>query len=273
MRPRRQISPLQATSGVGWRWAHLSGTTIRSSITCELMPRAAHTQRQQQGRADAAYRLSAHTDTGSRMQKVVGGMSRKPSHELRSFEPVSDITLLAAIDRAERHSPAEGVQRGQIAEHLGFAHVGGTTVGLRPQFERLTADGAIRCFHIGRGTWGLTSTGRKRLTRARRAGVAIDVPEATQHWRWRQARAEAAERIDDLREAFRGSLAAGQLLLEDEPAAGAWVELAERLQQQCMRLAAATYCLNEWIEPDGARADVDGVHRQLRNIDLANAVS
>jgi hypothetical protein len=51
----------------------------------------------------------------------------------------------------------------------------------------------------GNGVVGLTSTGRTRLARARRSGEALQLPEAPQHRRSREARAEAARQIDAVR--------------------------------------------------------------------------
>jgi hypothetical protein len=46
-----------------------------------------------------------------------------------------------------------------------------------------------------------------------------------------------------------------------------WFKLAPRLENDCWRLASATYCLREWPEPDDARADVDeGEFRGRRNV-------
>jgi hypothetical protein len=89
------------------------------------------------------------------------------------FEPVSDIQLLAAIDRAERHSQAEGVQQGRITEHLGVARSVSTTRKLRPQVERLVAAGAlVRSRRYGSNVWSLTPRGRERGSEssARRKG-------------------------------------------------------------------------------------------------------
>ncbi len=197
------------------------------------------------------------------------------SPELRSFEPVSDILVLAAIDRGERHSQVEGVQRAHIAGHLGFVHSAVTTRRLRPQVDALIAAGAVRRFQRGgSNVWGLTSSGRRRLTRARRAaGGSLGLPESPQHWKWRHARAEAAERFDGLRQEVRDSLKEAQSLLDDGQArADDWIGLSTRLQKRCARLGAATYRLHEWAEPDDMHADIDEPHRGLRQLDLVEIV-
>ena len=179
--------------------------------------------------------------------------------------------MLAAIDRGECHNQVEGVQRAHIAEHLGFVHSAVTTRRLRPQVDALIAAGAVRHFQRGgSNVWGLTSSGRRRLTLARRAaGGSLGLPEAPQHWKWRHARAEAAERFDGLRQEVRDSLKEAQSLLDDGQArADDWIELSTRLQSRCARLGAATYRLHEWAEPDDTHADTDEAHRRLRQLDL-----
>jgi DNA-binding transcriptional regulator PaaX len=172
------------------------------------------------------------------------------------------------INRAERHDQVEGVQRSHIAEHLGFAHRAATTLGLRSQLERLTEEGALRLSRrYGSGVFGLTRTGRARLTRARRAKETLELPEAPQHRKWREAHAQAARQLDNVREEIDGSLAEAQSLLADpDGRADAWVELSARLQRECLRIATAVYCANERAEPDDAHGDIDDAHRQLRKL-------
>lgn len=199
-------------------------------------------------------------------------MTPRPSPQLRRFEPVPDIHVLAAIDRAERHNQIEGVQRAHIAEHLGFVHSALTTRRLRPQIDALIEAGAVRRFQRGGSqVWGLTGSGRRRVARARRAaGGAPGLPESPQHWRWRQARVEAAEHIDGLRQEVRDALKEGLRMLDDpQVCAEGWMELSTRLQQRCARLGAAQYRLNEWREPDDMKADADEAHRRLRRIHIA----
>jgi hypothetical protein len=184
----------------------------------------------------------------------------------RPYTPVSDALLLDAIDRAERHDQVEGVQRSHIAEHLGFVHRAATTVGLRSQLERLTEEGALTLSRRhGNGVFGLTRTGRTRLIRARRVGEQLELPEAPQHRKWREARTEAARWIDTVHQEVGRSLAEAQSLVTDPDGRGdAWVELSARLQRECLQLATAVYCVHDWAEPDDADADIDKAHRQLR---------
>ena len=108
-------------------------------------------------------------------------------------------------------------------------------------------------------TWELTSAGRRRLQRARRAGSVPPLPESPQHRAWRDARTAAAQEIERFRASLRDRLDEAALLLEaDEPPhSDAWFELGEALQRACRRVASASHCLYEWVEPHDLRADVD----------------
>lgn len=192
-------------------------------------------------------------------------------NEPRPFEPVSDLQLLAAIDRAERHRRAAGVQRRSIADHLGFARGAFTTRKLDPQIEQLIADGhLVRSRRAGNRVWGLTAKGRRRLARARREGKDLALPEAPQHQTWREARDEASLRFGDFRGELEETLAEVQTLLanvEEPVAAATWAELSGRLRQQCAQLSWALHCMHEWAEPDDAHVDI-GVGRRLASLHL-----
>ena len=65
-----------------------------------------------------------------------------------------------------------GVPLVVIGQHLGFARAVVTTLGL--QVDELTSTGAVRHSSPGgKDVWGLTSVGRSRLMRARRAGKPL----------------------------------------------------------------------------------------------------
>jgi len=181
--------------------------------------------------------------------------------ELRRFEPVSDVLVLAAVERAERHRERQevGVWLPHIAAHLGFVAGSWTTRRLRPQLQALVSAGALSCSRRhGLVVWALTGAGRRRLGRARQAGEVGELPESPQHRQWRHARAAAGERIEGFREQARGFLdEAGWLLDAEHAPSDAWFELGERLARACRRMGSATYCLGEWREPDDARADID----------------
>ncbi len=180
--------------------------------------------------------------------------------ELRRFEPVSDAVVLAATERAERHhrGPVDGVTLGEVIEHLGFARVGWTTRSLRPQIETFLAAGVLVPFRrFGFDFLKLSTNGRRRLARARRAG-GIVLPESPQHRAWWHARQQAIEQVGVMRQLFREALDEADRLLSNEQAdSDAWYALAPRIFTTCNQLASVTYCLCEWPEPHDAHADHD----------------
>jgi hypothetical protein len=182
--------------------------------------------------------------------------------DLRPFEPVSDALVLAALDRAERHSPHGrdgGVSWDKLLGHLGFVHTSGTTRQLRPQADALAADGSVETAkRNGMPVLRLTHKGRARLARARRTRIALDLPEAPQHRLWRERRAAAGAYIDSARNQLASTLdEATRLFAESGGDSDAWFALGVKVRGHADLFAAATYQLNEWPEPDDTRADLD----------------
>jgi ribosome-binding protein aMBF1 (putative translation factor) len=195
----------------------------------------------------------------------------------RVDDVVPDVLVLAAVDRAERHRRAKvdppGVPVWGVFGHLGVAARSRRARTVRERLDELVATGALeRLRRHGTTVWSVTRAGRRRLSRARRAGRLPVLPESPQHRAWREARELAGERIDGFRVDILEELEhAGELLDADiavaagrvapevlgESTSDAWFEVAERLQHACRRLGSASYCLWEWQEPDDARADVD----------------
>jgi hypothetical protein len=182
--------------------------------------------------------------------------------DLTAVEPVSDVQILAAIDRAEAHDRNQIPDAGRwdIAAHLGFVHNSWTTRRLRPQMDALRAAGRIRDVRrLGLDLVALTSTGRRALGKARSAGE-VSLPESPQHRIWRHSRTVAGDRIDGFHQALRVSVTElGALLDAGQTSSDAWFTFGKRLSAECRRLGSATYCLSEWAEPDDAAADVDEV--------------
>jgi hypothetical protein len=182
--------------------------------------------------------------------------------DLTAVEPVSDVQILAAIDRAEAHDRNQIPDAGRwdVAAHLGFVHNSWTTRRLRPQIDALRTAGRIRNVRrCGLDLVALTSTGRRALRKARSAGEAA-LPESPQHRIWRHSRTVAGDRIDGFRDALRASVTElGALLDAGQTPSDAWFTVGKRLSAECKRLGSATYCLSEWAEPDDAAADVDEV--------------
>jgi ribosome-binding protein aMBF1 (putative translation factor) len=181
---------------------------------------------------------------------------------MSSTETVPDPLVLAAIDRAERHDPHDrsGVPVWRVYDHLSIAKRSGPARRVRARLDALeTAGSVVRSRRHGTPTWALTSTGRRRLTLARRAGNVRELPESPQQRAWRDAKTTAALEIDRFLSRLRDALDDAARLLDSSPAvtSDAWFELGERLHRDCRRVGSATYCLREWNEPDDTRPDVD----------------
>ena len=192
-----------------------------------------------------------HTSEKLRSSAPAGAAARRGV----SLDSLGGMLVLAAIERAERHEESADVSLVVIGQHLGFVRAAGTT--LRLQVDELTSAGAVRHSSPGgKDVWGLTSAGRKRLMRARRAGTPLVLPESPRHREWRDARGRAAVEIDQLREQLRDALLTASELLEGRSArAEEYLALARPLPRQIARLARAIYALEEWEEPDDACSD------------------
>jgi len=143
---------------------------------------------------------------------------------------------------------------------MGFIYNGAATRQLRPRLDGLLAAGALtHARRHGLKMWVLTSTGRRRLARARRTEGLVRLPESPQHRVWRHSRESAANRIGEYESDLRALVdEAGALLFSGERArSDRWLCLANRLQQAAKNLGVAAYCLREWPEPDDDRADID----------------
>jgi hypothetical protein len=140
--------------------------------------------------------------------------------------------------------PRRSVAAREVRSRLGVLHA---------------ADWLERSRRHGVPTWALTSAGLRHLRRARRARSAPRLPESPQHRAWHSARTAAAQEIERFRGSLRERLQEAALALDahEPPHSDAWLELAEELQHACRRLASASHCLYEWVEPDDLCADID----------------
>lgn len=182
------------------------------------------------------------------------------THELGPFRPVSDSLILVAVQRAQCHGRKQ-VPPWHVAEHLGFVHSSAATRRLRPRLEALRIAGALeRTREHGRYLWGLSATGRRRLSAAQRKGKVEELPESPQHRRWRHAQEDATRRIEDF-------LGLASLILDDAYTAAyatqvasseVWFELSKRLGAALWLVGSAAYCRDEWPEPDDGGPDEDG---------------
>jgi hypothetical protein len=173
-------------------------------------------------------------------------------------DAISDVLLLAAIDRAERHEQSEGAPRWVILEHLGLQVGSAANTGLlREPMKRLLDAGKItKANRHGHHVWGLTPAGRRSLSRLRTSGTSPVLPEAPQRRIWREARAKAAHEIRPARQQLRGMLKlAGALLRDDEANVEQWQQMGRDLAKQCSVIATATFSLREWEEPHDTRSD------------------
>jgi hypothetical protein len=182
-----------------------------------------------------------------------------------SGDVIPDVLVLAAIDRAERHSLSErsGAARYSIMEHLGLSTRSKEARRVRQRLGEMTADGLVEPVRRGgMDGWVLTPDGRGRLGEAVAAGGLAVLPESPQHRRWRESREKAGRAIERFRERLRVALADAEGLLDanERVHSDAWFELAERLQRSCRRLGRATHWLYEWPEPDDEQAEIDERH-------------
>jgi hypothetical protein len=185
--------------------------------------------------------------------------STTPKHPA---DAIPDDLILAAIDRAERHFGKEiaGVPMWEITEHLSIGRRSAAARHVRSRLVALEAKGRLEpSRRNGISVWILTSSGRRRLRRAERAGDVPALPESPQHRRWREAHALAAQEIERMREGVRSTVDEATRLLDAHTAASSdtWFELSARLRQMVWRLGSASYCLYEWPEPCDEQADID----------------
>jgi len=176
-----------------------------------------------------------------------------------------ELEILAAAQRAERHSPlgAPGVPDWAILAHLGVARRSAAARAVRERLSALFAAGALdRSTRHGREVWAVTARGRRRLQAARRRQGAPALPEAPQHSAWRNARTSAALEIERFRQRLHASVeeAARLLAADPPPHSDVWFQLAETLRRDARLVGSASHCLLEWSEPDDARADIDDRH-------------
>jgi len=166
--------------------------------------------------------------------------------------------VLAAMERAQRHSGEGRFLKGEVIKHLGLRRTATTRRRLWPPFEALGKEGLI-VQEVAHGAryWRLTKAGEGQLAAMRRAGEVGELPSSPQRRKWRNARELAAKRIEEIKEDALKALEEANRLLSAAPgpSSEAIGELRARLWWHLERLALATYCLHEWPEPDEALRD------------------
>jgi hypothetical protein len=186
--------------------------------------------------------------------------SEEAGQELGPYTEIADTLIFAAVERAVLHEQEDGALTSELTEHLGFKPEPSTNHLLWPRLEGLRRAGLLTTTERrGEPFWSLTDVGRERLASAREAGEVGDLPESPQHRAWRQARVKAAVRIEGFgSDLLRAVEKAYSLIYQPQsPMSEEWFELSERLRLACWRVASATYCLTEWVEPDDEFPDVD----------------
>lgn len=202
------------------------------------------------------------TDEEEEDPEPISGFSPKAavSHELASYIPVTDGLVLAAVERAVLHEQEGGVLTSVLMAHLGLAWAPPTNQKFFPRLDELRQAGLLTSTdRRGEPYWSLTSVGQERLTEEREAGEVGALPESPQHRTWRHARTQAAVQFQRFREDLSDAHEkAGDLVDQYRPVMSKeWFELSEWLHSASWRLASATYCLTEWLEPEDHRPDVD----------------
>lgn len=186
--------------------------------------------------------------------------SEEAGQELGPYTEVSDSLILAAVERAVLHEQEDEVLTSELTEHLGFKPEPSTNRLLWPRLEGLRRAGLLTTVERrSEPFWALTDVGRERLAGAREAGEVDDLPESPQHRAWRHARVKAAVRIEGFRSDLLDAVGEAQSFIDKyrPPMSQEWFELSERLRLASWRMASATYCQNEWAEPEDEFPDVD----------------
>jgi hypothetical protein len=152
----------------------------------------------------------------------------RPSRGAHATAEIPDLLMLAAVDRAVRHrADKSAVPIYGVKEHLGLP---ARSPGVRVKLAALETAGALQRKHVrGAQAWELSTTGRRRLQLARRAGDLPELPESPQHRAWRQARTSAEAEIDRTRLELRSALEAATALLDAPSHSDDWFEHGERL--------------------------------------------
>ena len=175
-------------------------------------------------------------------------------------DAIPDDLLLAAVERAERHSERRGAPMFLIKEHLAAPKRSGRARRVNALVLTLAETGLLEHFREHcMDFWTLTDSARRRLRRAK--GVAEALPESPQHEHWRRAHTLAERELDDYCERLRCVLAETTALLDaasEGAASEEWFKLGRRLDRHMRRVASAIHCLHEWAEPSDDVADMEG---------------
>jgi len=181
------------------------------------------------------------------------------SDELSPIEP-PDIVILAVVERAARQERSDEVRTETVIEHLGLVPEKGVLGPLRHRLDNLRNEGNLtRAARDCSESWVLTSEGRKLLDESYAAEEVGELPESPQHRAWREARVQAALRIEGFEAEVDTLLEEARDLIQQplRPHSSKWFALGQQLSVALWRLGSATHCFQEWIEPDDDVPDVD----------------
>lgn len=193
---------------------------------------------------------------------AVGPRPEGPVTRRRSLPPISDLQLLAAVARAQRHQGAKARKPGATvataARHVGWRYSGATTRRLRPQLAGLVTDGLLKTeeppSYEARGQrWTVTEHGRRRLEEE----PAVELPESPQHRFWRLWRDVARWALDGVRaEALKAHQEVAAVLAHRGAPTPAEIRRAsEQLERALETFAVASHAAHHWPEPSDSAGD------------------
>ncbi|MGP0103600.1 MAG: hypothetical protein ACLPUT_18505 [Solirubrobacteraceae bacterium] len=195
---------------------------------------------------------------------------------MSSTEVVPDPLVLAALDRAERHSNHDrgGVMVATLYDHLGVRKASAAARRVREQVGVLVEAGSVeRARRNGVAVVVLTAAGRRRLAQTQRAGKIPELPESPQHRKWREAHDRAEVEVERFVQQAQEAIEEAVDLLDGlagltphRPTSEALLASRERLHGAMFLAASATYCVYEWPEPDDAKRDDGSGVRGLTNV-------
>lgn len=172
------------------------------------------------------------------------------------YGPVSELQVLAAVERAQRHADRSITTMSPSTS--------ASCAAARP--PDACAPSSKRCAWTARSPPSATtkpSSGPSPraaavgLGAARRRGALDPLPESPRHRTWRRAREEAATRLERICGSVLAALEEADEVTGGSESPRRYFEVSKRLGHEFWRLGVAIHCLREWPEPDDSRRDVD----------------
>lgn len=193
---------------------------------------------------------------------AVGPRSEGTVTRRRSLPPISDLQLLAAVARAQRHQGAKARKPGATvataARHLGWRYSGATTRRLRPQLAALVASGLLATKELPKyearvQRWTVSEAGRRLLEEE----PQVELPESPQHRFWGHWRDVARWALNGVRaDAVKAHQEVATVLADRANPTPAEIRRASsRLARALETFAIASHAANEWPEPSDSAPD------------------